>query len=368
MDLTTPNDVISKEYTHKELGSKSRNRSGFHVFISCFFHDFKKLSIDEQRQQLSVLDETSSRESVDSTDTDFYKIKHPDVMKLGCYYWRNNVPPQVKEAWTRRAEYLNSREVPGKFVTVPAEIGGGGLSTNDFLMEALTVEWSKLLAVLRSSVVTNQRRVQKRGGNSLSIICFGKERVVVGSQTYRQLNISYLLKLVIFGGKNNNRINMVSEFMKTTKRTTLIHIASQRRIEEMLTINNQCGVSFRKYFGKIDQDRKYYTLTCSGKVSLKNKENKKIILGYIINETNDKWQIQVEGVNGGNDNIFWINRLQYSFERDEYILNENIASGGYSITNYWPIRLLLNEDGNCKFIFNRLGLDSQNQIISNTSS
>ena len=97
----------------------------------------------------------------------------------------------MKEAWSNRAEYLNSREVPGKFTSVPAVIccwGKGGLSM--IIMEALTVEWGKLYSALWQATLYDRRRVQRKKQKNMPLICFGKESVAIGSQTYQQLNIS----------------------------------------------------------------------------------------------------------------------------------------------------------------------------------
>ena len=93
MDCTSPGDVSSREYNHRELGNKKWNQTGFHVFLSRFFYKFRKLSIAEQREQL-VGDGDSSHDTddatIDSTDTEYNgrgeegKIHHLIIMKHAC--------------------------------------------------------------------------------------------------------------------------------------------------------------------------------------------------------------------------------------------------------------------------------------------
>ena len=132
--------------------------------------------------------------------------------------------------------------------------GGGGKKLETIVKEALTIEWNKLVSNPRK--ITLHRRKRKESGNNsgnLTTIHLGKEQVTRDSQTFCMLTVSYLLKLTIFGGENNDNIYS-SEVVKKTKKTVLIHIASRRRIRQLFTVNKECGVSFKNYFGDADED------------------------------------------------------------------------------------------------------------------
>ena len=93
--------------------------------------------------------------------------------------------------------------------------------------EALTIEWNKLVSNLQKAILYRRRR-KTSGENSagnFTTIHLGKEQVTQDSQTFCMLTVSYLLKLTIFGGENNNNIYS-SEVVKKTKKTVLMHIAS----------------------------------------------------------------------------------------------------------------------------------------------
>ena len=104
------------------------------------------------------------------------------------------------------------------------------------------------------------------------------------------LTVSYLLKLTIFGGENNDNVYS-SEVVKKTKKTVLMHIASRRQIWQLFTLNKECGASFRKYFADADED--FYKISCSGKVNLRSINNgQKNIVGHIVDETKNTLKVQ----------------------------------------------------------------------------
>ena len=147
MDCTSAHDVSSRAYSWKERNNKSRNCSGFHVFLSLFFYDFKRLPKEEKLQRVKLFllpgspsqlpdehdNKNSDDSSFDSTDTrendnddDDYVLRHIHVFRYACSEWNNNTSEDIKRAWGDRAKYLNSRRVPGKFSRVRNVIGGGG--------------------------------------------------------------------------------------------------------------------------------------------------------------------------------------------------------------------------------------------------
>ena len=68
----------------------------------------------------------------------------------------------------------------------------------------------------------------------------GKEVVDVGDQVLRTFVVSLPLQTTIFGDKYNKL--KVREVVRDTNNTLLIHIASKKRIEELLTVSGQCAV------------------------------------------------------------------------------------------------------------------------------
>lgn len=75
-----------------------------------------------------------------------------------------------------------------------------------------------------------------------------------------------------------------------------MHICSRRRMEELFTLERESAVSF-----KVNSA----LMTCSGKVNVcKNLKN---IVGYVINETATKWEIQL-----ANNIKLFLNKLEYN--------------------------------------------------------
>ena len=106
------------------------------------------------------------------------EVKNNEIMKKASRYWAS-LNSEVREAWNRRAAFLNSRRIPGKFVSVPANIGGSLLDAN--VMEALTIEWEKVVNFLRAALVNPQRIMKNTTKKSSRTICFGCERFEVGN-------------------------------------------------------------------------------------------------------------------------------------------------------------------------------------------
>ena len=132
---------------------------------------------------------------------------------------------------------------------------------------------------------------------------------------------------------------------------------------ELFTLNKENGVNFKKYFDKNEDE--FYKHGCAGKVNLvKNNSN---IIGHAIGERNTLLWVQVEGLDE-EDEIFTIKRPQFDLENWKCVVgNCENKKLGHKLTEHWPIRLLLNENGNCKFSFARLALDCNNKITANES-
>ena len=69
MNANTPNQVIQLPFTAKEKKHTSRNRIAYHVFLSMYFYDFQKLSMEEKMNvcELDILGDDDI--SIDTTDT-----------------------------------------------------------------------------------------------------------------------------------------------------------------------------------------------------------------------------------------------------------------------------------------------------------
>ena len=157
MLASTTRLVKDLSLSEKERDHHSRNRSGWHVFVSRYFLDFKDAPTDIKRSLISSLDQLHQH-PVDAgiyDDSDDsacnhnvviksdQSIKRSDTIKLACAHWRS-MSDAMRKIWLKRAEYLNSRPIPGKYLAIPYRL------KSDFVrnvLESLTGEWKGICKV-----------------------------------------------------------------------------------------------------------------------------------------------------------------------------------------------------------------------------
>ena len=153
MLASTTRLVKGLSLSEKERAHHSRNRSGWHVFVSRYFLDFKDAPTDIKRSLISSFDplhqhRVEPRIYDDSDDSacnhnvvikNGPSIKRGDTMKLACAHWRS-MSDAMKESWRKRAEYLNSRPIPGKYLAIPYRLKSNFVST---VLESLTGDWKR---------------------------------------------------------------------------------------------------------------------------------------------------------------------------------------------------------------------------------
>ena len=327
MNARTPNDVTLLKINDIEREHMSRNRLGFHVYASRFVWNFRALHMEEQRRLVSnLLDESNVLDSddisLDSTNSNINEdVKYRAVFKLACNHWQS-YSSEMKSAWKSYAEVLNQRPVPGKLYSIPSPIGGEDKDMfRDNVLESLTLEWRKIVRVLKTSIT--RRATAKLSSRKYT---FGSEVVSIQSQSFRDIDFSLLLLLSIFGGKDYSTMR-ADEIIKKTTRVTLLHIASQRRMDDLFTLSGLSATTF-------------YTpstvMTCSGKVNILTVRERNI-LGYIVDERNNMWKVKLE-----NNETIWMPQLRYDHCRQEYNYDDLNNPAESKITMYWPIRLFIN--------------------------
>lgn len=343
--------------SQRERDHRSRTRLGFHVFVSRFFADFKTLQDEEKWERVSTLMgvrrhrediiEIHSDESVDSSDSDESTIPVYQVMRLACIEWRS-MPPHHIESWSVRAEMLNRRPLPGRFVLIPGVLGEGQIMERH-VKEALSGEWERIVKILRNAVTREPRR-----DISQRVVLFGKERVRILSQTYRRVYLGSLMKKVVFGDGDYS-IATEDERVYQTKKVEILHFSSLARMKQVFTLAGLCGVEFlNATSGNVH--------SCCGKVSTILRG--KTLTGYIIDENEcGGWIVRL-----GNNRTVEIPRVKYNREVGEYVYDNRRSNRRRVISFYWPIRILIHNNGDCKMTINRLAIDSENRIMCEHSS
>ena len=348
MEQVTEELIQSAPLTLKERKHRSRVRRGIHVYLSRYLADFKALDNEAKQVLLQRIPgyedfgikegDLESIDSIDSVDSVVDAIvTHQHAMKIAFYNWSHWIDAGLKIAWSDRADALNERRVPGLYVKIPADLGVDEEVTRNVL-RAMSMDWSNMVRLLRQCITRKPKTI-----DSQVICCFGDERVKIGSQTLRSFNLPFLLRLSLFG--ENNRKLYDYELVKETKRCSVIHISSMARIQELFTVTEECGCKF-EYEDVI--------ISCSGKVNVQ--DGNKNILGYIVDENRSSVKVQLE-----NNEIVWFDRVMLFYTKKN---RQRI------ITQYWPIRLLINSsNGDSKLTLNRVTFTcDSNKIITSLTS
>ena len=203
-NTSTPYSIRKLTINKKENLHRSRNRLGFHVYISRFFYDFNKMSLAQQHQYIFYNDKVrlgrhriiNNRDdiSIDSTSSCLTeKVPRATIYRSACKNWRYNVTIQLKKAWKSRASNLNNRKLPGKFLHIPFSLERRN-SIESRVLQSLTYEWDTVVRFFKNCITRDPRK-----STSSMVYTFGKEKVPVLSQTYREFRFSFLMEKTLFG-------------------------------------------------------------------------------------------------------------------------------------------------------------------------
>ena len=156
--------------------------------------------------------------------------------------------------------------------------------------------------------------------------------------------LSSLLHLYLFGRTYKKiRCNIVKE----TKRSVIVHIASQARAKEILSIGGLCA-------GEVQVKDIIHSCCAKVNVVLINNGGRSI-LGYVLDEKRGRWEIQLTNncIICSRAPTFDSSLFTYSFPRIQ-------KSRGieFSISQYWPIRLMILRRGEIKFTLNRVAFNT----------
>ena len=343
MNQTTPEEVIATPYNEKELHHHSRSRIGFHVYISMYFYQFKQLDrIDKEE----VLIESGIWEDYGEDDRSIDSVLTPrapkcsDITKAASKKWRE-YSDTMRQSWDLRANALNALPIPGKFYDLPDQI------SNQHILESMTIDWAATTKRFRSCLLHGNKR-----GISLREYAFGNERVILQSQAYLRFHLNYLLKQSLFGVDCSKLTRR--ELVWKSKKQELVHIASMRRMNELMELKNLTATCYTR------ENIKY---TCCGKVNIEYEDGKNMI-GYVIDENDRFFTIQME-----NNEIKRGARILYDGNAGKYKYTTRITTTTtmnedfVHITQFWPIRILLSSSGTTTCTINRLKLDNNDDIV-----
>ena len=101
----------------------SRNRKGYHVFLSWYFSEFNVLNDNDK---LLI---TSPYYNLEESDDESTTIHVSLVMKAAASHWKHS-STEYRVAWSECANQLNTQRLPGSFRILPLEIFVDGLEYN----------------------------------------------------------------------------------------------------------------------------------------------------------------------------------------------------------------------------------------------
>ena len=306
-----------------------------------YFSDFKLLTEDRKISVLmsaGVWSDSEDDVSVDSVMTP-RSPKCYEVMKVACNRWKS-MSRDLVGSWKERAARLNMLPIQGKFNDIPYELNTTSLEDN--IKTSLTLDWAAVVKFFRNFLIR-----KSRNGESKRVLVFGKERVQLRSQVYRAIHLNYLLKLTLFGSEFSNLFNY--EVIERTKKQVLIHLASKRRVNEILSIYGLSASSH--HMNGIDY-------CCCAKVNAE--ENNRSITGYVIDEDMYSFTLRLE-----TNEIAMVSRPSYDAEQGIYCFGSGWKGCNLVITEYCPVRLKINNSGHIVFTINRIAFDDSDKLVIN---
>ena len=218
--FTSAEEILSLSINGKERNHRSRKRHAYHVFLSRFCTKFSCLSYEEKKEKLKEMRLWRVLNGYESDDSLFTppQPSSGQVMKEAGRVW-NSASNEMKEAWGQNAERLNILPLnDGTFDYVHLVLRE---DMRKNVMESLTLDWRHTASLLRQSIISNERR-----GNKMSIAFtaykFGRERVVLYSQSYRSFFMNHLLKLTIFGSPLYSNL-LPHEVVYRFKKNNIVH-------------------------------------------------------------------------------------------------------------------------------------------------
>ena len=330
--------ILGLDYSDKELYSRNRNKTGYNIYVSFYFSDFKGLDYETKKSVLC------DAEIHDISEYDLHEedsvVSVPlattiDVMRIAARKWRE-MPADTKNAWKERAELVNNLPIYGAFVSIPNHVIK---IQEDVIKKSLTQDFDRFTATIKNAI-----RKKTKITESLKQKQFGKERFILGVQVFRSFLLTHLLNVTMFG--TNYCFLNDHEIVHRSKGTIIAHIASKDRMVELFTFNEVCPFEFGNSSG---------LNTCSAKISVLDTNSLQEGIGYVLEEDRvaNSFTVLLEC-----GKKFDINIPFYDSDLGSWQLTGNDE---YKMLQYWPIRIkLLIKSGYCHMTFNKYILSTDN--------
>ena len=345
MNYTSCEMIIQLEISEKEFNNHSQKRLGYHVYLSRYFMEFKALELEQQAAELVeklVWEQIDDESSVDSVSTP-RRASTTDVMKAAGKNW-SGVCKDLKEAWKCRATNLNQRpRTNGHFEVMPRIVMTNTEFLNKIVLESLSMEWVNLAKMMKGAIRKNV--LGNKVMTSANSYKFGRERIVLRSQSIRNFIISNLLKITIFGSLSFSDL-FSNEIIYATKNEVVVHLLSHRRMSELLTYGGLDATIIKKHNGM--------SYKLCGKVILQ--KGGRSTIGYIMDENETSLQVKMDG------DTVTVARPVFDFVLNKYP-SARSSSNTYSLLEVDPVRIKLNSNTGYSSIILSSGTFNENNNL-----
>ena len=124
-------------------------------------------------------------------------------------------------------------------------------------------------------------------------------------------------------------------------------------MNEIFTVEKQSATEF-----EFEKNGFEATRTCCGKVQIANRDGKKGV-GFIMEEHRNFWKIIMKETN----EILNLKKVNYNKDDNRFKFNDFVDYNSNYITTYWPIRILLANNGSCRMTLNCVLFEKHSNII-----
>jgi hypothetical protein len=339
-------------FSKKEILARNRTKTGYNVYQSWFYHDWKLCSDDEQRGAL-IQYSVHSGEEYDDEDSVISDpaITAVDVLRLCAKYW-GGLTELTRRAWQNRAILVNQLPVLGAFTAVPAIVD------EKLVMLALTNEFDRISKLFKMLLKNNKTNIIE----GMKVKQFGNEKVSVGTQVFKHFYINCLFSSSLFGDYfSSSSVFQDHEIVNRKKTCILVHINSNSRLNSIFTMN---GINMLEYqCNDDDSDNNHLSKVVVGpKVIIRRRNTEQEMIGMVMDELENSY-LSILFVNGERrrlkkpvfDRVLGVFRYLGMNCNDESDIE---GDDDYVIVEYNPIRLAINKSGNVQIILSKFELSN----------
>ena len=266
-------------------------------------------------------------------------------------YYRHVMDAPTKAAWTRRANFLNSRPQPGQFAVLPPQV-----VLPDFNRKILQIECKQFSTMMRRALTSDPVRDASHQEFKLPYLS------VVETQSLRQTHVSNQLLFLMFGPtfRENSREH---EIHSNRRFPVYLHYFSAQRIVQVLTILD-C------HFGTYQDLQNDHTYQFSSYCVLAEANSTRTFKAYGVSEDEFGFIVFKYNNTGNNEaSLVRLRRPVFSSDGKGYDFSQSYTSA-FHMVEFYPTIIYLTQEHYRNFIFMspRLCTNNEGLVVECNSS